>query len=453
MEGTTSVRSVPPKRLENQDLSAAKQNLQGEVKTDASEPTKLAPPWARAQGYQQASLEVLAEVRRLRREVAQIRQLPALEEDLKIAALSRGELRQWIAERLREDIGLEQIRLFGRIQQSLGILPPGVDGEQALLNLYESAVLGLYDPKSEVLFIGDFLSGPLRSTVLAHEVSHRIQDEHFDLEALHGKPEGNNDFEMAKSMLIEGDATATYYAWEQKLHGIEGISLQELSSLADQNLEHQVQQSPYPILSRILQIPYTEGTRSIVALARERGWKHVDALFEDPPQTTEQLLHRHKFERKEKAISITINPDPLLASFPDHEVLWEDNLGEAHLLAMLADIAPASEARRAAAGWGGDRYIVLDRKDAFRSSKNENQAGPPMVIGLIAWDTLRDAKQFAGYFEQYLKRHKGSNYLLERKGSRILYACEMERRSEATVKLTQQAWKAFKIRRSRRSGR
>src|SRR5690606_706009 len=140
-----------------------------------------------------------------------------------------------------------------------------------------------------------------------------------------------------------------------------------------------------------------------VRLARDQGWAAVDKLYQELPTTTEQMLHLDKLASREPAKPVKIDPGPLLELVSDHRVAWEDELGEASLLAMIADVAPPYAARSAAAGWGGDRYVVLERET--------NLAAAPLLVGVIAWDSEREAKEFEPLFQRYLEAHKPDAHL------------------------------------------
>ncbi len=92
-------------------------------------------------------------------------------------------------------------------------------------------------------------------------------------------------------------------------------------------------------------------------------------------------------------------------------------------------------ARAAAAGWGGDRFVALDLEGT--------PAAAPMVVGLVAWDTERDAREFESVFRTYLERKKAGDHLLERKRSRIVFATHMGETDPKRV--SQAAWKTFKV--------
>jgi hypothetical protein len=164
-------------------------------------------------------------------------------------------------------------------------------------------------------------------------------------------------------------------------------------------------------------LPYADGAATIARLVKRRGWKAVDELYDDLPETSEQMLHIEKLLRREPAISVELDAKALVDALPGYESVWHDTLGEASLLAMLAEVEPSIVARRAAAGWGGDHYVVLDRE--------KDPLPAPIVVGMIVWDSKRDADEFEASLRRYLEEMMPGAYLLERRRDRVLFATRL----------------------------
>jgi hypothetical protein len=368
---------------------------------------------ADAEDRTQRRVEVEAQARRITSEVALARGL-AVTGEFAVELIDKPGVRAFVRESMYEQLTPEEVRLFGRIEASLGVLPAGSDGEQVLLDLYELGVLGIYDPKRKTLLIGDYIGLSELGRVIGHEGAHGLQDMHFDLETLAKIHKGRSDLDAAKTFLIEGDAEATYLAWMSGSDGLEAIGDDLLAMQADLVLAIDESMIPHPTLTRRLQMPYTEGTASMVRLARSEGFAAIDALYADLPTTSEQMLHPDKLAEREPAIPITVEPKALLDLLGDHREVWQDELGEAGLLAMLAAVEKPGAARKAAAGWGGDRYVVFDHQT--------NPALAPLVVGVIAWDSEADAKEFEPSFRAYLEETLPDEHLIQRRGREVLYA-------------------------------
>lgn len=330
-----------------------------------------------------------------------------------VEVLSRGEVRSFAERSMYEHHSRDEIKLFTRIEASLGVLPPGADGEQILLDMLELGVMGIYEPKKKAMLIGTHVSESQLDMVVGHEIAHGLQDMHFDLLRLQKPIPGDSDAETARTFLVEGDAQAAYLAWVSGPSGLNAIPPEVLATVGDQALSL-ASMLDHPILNRSLQLPYADGAATVAALVRAKGWSAVDALYRDLPTTSEQMLHVDKLMAREPAIAVTAAPAALAAALPEHALVWQDTLGEATLLCMLADAVPTSDARAAAAGWGGDRLLVFDRKAGADVT--------PLVLGLVAWDSEDDAREFEAAFNTYLMERMPTTSLVRRRGDRVLFA-------------------------------
>ena len=365
--------------------------------------------------------------------VAKARALPVTGE-VEVAVMRRAEIRDYAKASMYEHNSPEQLRLFTRIEASMGVLPVGADGEAILLDMLESGVMGLYEPKNRTLYIGTHVGEGQLDMVVGHEIAHGLQDMHFGLKRLQEPIRGDSDAESARTYLVEGDAQAAYLAWVSGSGGLASISDAVFLATGDQALDL-ADMVDYPVLARSLQLPYADGAATIAALVRQRGWAGVDALYKQLPTTTEQMLHIDKLLAREAPIAVVADPAVIGAQVPGHKVVWQDNVGEASLLAMLADVEPAPIARASAAGWGGDRYLVLEREPAGVA---------PIVVGLIAWDSEADAAEFTATFQLYLEKTMPGTFVLERRGAHVLYASQV--RDPAThATLRTHAWAAFTV--------
>lgn len=386
------------------------------------------PSAARQEGIDQPRAAALTF--KIMEAVARARSL-AVTGKVEVAVKRRAEIRELARTSMYEHNTAEQIRLYTRIESSMGVFPLGADGEQILLDMLETGVMGVYEPKQKALLIGTHVGESMLDMVVGHEIAHGLQDMHFDLKRLQQPIRGDSDAESARTYLVEGDAQASYLAWVSGERGLASIDDAVFLATGNQALDL-ADLAPYPILARALQLPYADGAATIAHLVRERGWPAVDALYADLPTTTEQMLHIDKLLAREAPHRVTVQDAALVAQLPGHRLVWQDNLGEATLLAMLADVEPAPIARAAAAGWGGDRYIALDT----------TPPGPaPLCIGMITFDSEADAAEFAPVFAAYLTKQIPGAYHLERRQAHILYATQV--RDEPVRTVVRGAWTAF----------
>ena len=143
-------------------------------------------------------------------------------------------------------------------------------------------------------------------------------------------------------------------------------------------------------LRETLLFPYQEGMMYTRALHQYGGWSNVSKAFTNLPQSTEQILHPEKYFVHEAPVKVTL-PDIRVTLGRGWRRIEADVNGEWSTYLILDQFLKSSaDSRRAAAGWGGDRYAVY-----------ENQRGQVVYVSVSAWDTEKDAREF---FDAYVKR-------------------------------------------------
>ena len=238
----------------------------------------------------------------------------------------------------------EELRTTQRVLEGLGLLDKDVDLEEAVESLFGAAVAGFYDPEEDDLVVrGDTLTVAVRTT-LVHEFVHALQDQHFDIER-DELDDRDDEASTGFTGLVEGDAVR-----------IERLYLESLSAPERKRAELEEMQAGAgidPDLPRILiqlvAFPYVYGPEFAEALFAAGGQARLDAAYADPPTTTEQLLHPELFLAGEK-------PDEVETPEAEGEEIDQGVVGELVLLLILN--SAGTSAQRAAAGWGGDRYIA-----------------------------------------------------------------------------------------------
>ena len=274
-----------------------------------------------------------------------------------------------------------------RLLKGLGLLPADASLRDLYVKMLGEQVAGLYSPDDKALYVVSRSGklGPAEKTTFAHEYTHALQDQNFDLSSLKLDEVGEGDRGTARLALVEGDATLVMTYWQ-----IQHLSPQELLQLVGESLNPEVTGSltEMPkVLQESLLFPYTAGLTFVQMLQATGGWDAVNAAFTNAPASTEQVMHPEKYLSHEAPVDVTL-PEDLAAKMGSG---WskglEDTLGEFQLKVWLDQVKAANgapSADQAAAGWGGDRVMLLD--------------GPPGARAIAlktAWDTPKDAQEFA----------------------------------------------------------
>lgn len=285
--------------------------------------------------------------------VAKARGLP-FKQPVKVTLLSDRDFRARLAAEMAEERTEEDIadtKVLGRVLVALGLLDKGVDVLKAIEALYSASVLGYYDPEADELFVRgmDLDKVSVRST-LVHELTHALQDQHFEL---HRPGLDKLDDESATGFqgLVEGDAVR-----------VENLYLTTLT-LEEQKRGEREQfeqaggggSAPPEILVQLVVFPYQVGPSFVAAVFAAGGQRRLDEAFVAPPLTTEHLLHPERFLAGELGAPVTAPPG-------DGPEVDAGVMGELVLRLLLASELPPSRAAIASTGWGGDRYVAWDSR-------------------------------------------------------------------------------------------
>jgi hypothetical protein len=93
--------------------------------------------------------------------------------------------------------------------KKLGLAPPDFQYRALMIRLLTEQVAGYYEPKTRQFHLADWIDLDGQRPIMAHELTHALQDQHFNLRRFDHWPKGDSDAELAAHALIEGDATMT----------------------------------------------------------------------------------------------------------------------------------------------------------------------------------------------------------------------------------------------------
>ena len=277
--------------------------------------------------------------------------------------------------------------------KALALMPQDESLRDLYIELLTSQVAGLYDDETKKMYVvtstGEI--GPAEKVTYAHEYTHALQDQQFTLRDLIGEAKDQGDRSLARSTLVEGDATLLMSLWAQQ-----HMTPQELSEAAtavDPASEAILARMP-AILKDALLFPYTSGlTMTLGAFQQAGGYQGVDGLYANPPDTTEQVIHPEKLAAREPAVAVAFPDDFPGALGEAWKIALQDTLGEFQLRTLLSDAAQSADANTAATGWGGDRVAWVTGPDGANAAVLDTR-----------WDTDADAAEFAAALGDYVAK-------------------------------------------------
>lgn len=259
---------------------------------------------------------------------------------------------------------------IGKVESVLaGEIPASTNLKHIVDATLPSQVVGLYDHKSKQLYVknnGHALG--IDRYVLAHEFTHAMQDQHFNLNKLepdqtHWKLH-NSDEELAVRSLIEGDAVDVQYSYIARFY-----SEAERHALLEQ--EGNTQSTPAPrVIQEQFDFPYTDGPTYVSSLLAEGGYSAVNRAFRRPPTTTYRLM----FPQSRVQV-FHLRFRRVLGAFKSWHTVDDDVNGAFGYQQLVELYVRPNLADEMASLWRGDRYVLLHKRGQYAMLLKSQYAG------------------------------------------------------------------------------
>ncbi len=338
--------------------------------------------------------------------IQEIRQL-SFNKSVPLVVKTPDEVEQMVIKDIERDYTDAQLDADGRAGAMLGFFPPGINLKAETVKLLKSQIAGFYDPhdKQMVLVEGAYRLGLwdrmlefimqrdlVGEMLLAHELTHALQDQNFALQGKLDKLKDNGDRELALKSVAEGDAMLAGFAY---IMGRMDSSVADdlaahLHGLPQQFADESKDVPPGLAIPLIFQ--YSEGVRFVARAYDRGGWAAVDRLYSDPPLSTQQISEPALyFEHR------TLPREVALAGYQSVLKGWdkvdEDTYGELSLRIIL-QLALGQHAPEVmlAREWAGDRMAILAK-------------GPNVtVVWMIVFRDRDGAAKFATVYRSVLDK-------------------------------------------------
>lgn len=336
--------------------------------------------------------------------------------DVPVELMSREQIEGEILEMVDRDLPPAYRKQIDLGYKAFGLVPQDSDVLNDMIKLVVSQAGGFYDPEAKHVIlpddleefmgemVGEMVAGvpdfmdPMMRNILTHEFTHALQDQHHDLNTIMGMAMHDDDVMLALTALVEGDATLIGTgAMMDEAGDMTELLKQDPAGMASMMgagggmMGAEANAMP-AILKETLVFPYVYGYILVTTMVQDGGFARIDAAFDDPPLSTEQLLHIEKYlgEERDEPIEITL-PELNLAEL-GWEAVGQNTMGEFQTRVLLGS---SPDAIVAAEGWDGDRFQIWQHDD-----------GRLAVAWISVWDSDADARQFA----EELVYHEGKRF-------------------------------------------
>jgi hypothetical protein len=319
---------------------------------------------------------------------------------------SREEIRAYVIKQMNEEKNAAERYADQRSAEAFGLLPKGFDLDAFMVNVLTEQVEGLYDPKKQEFYIADWSPLSDQRMVMAHELTHALEDQHFQIEVWLKAARPNEDAELARDAVLEGSAMA---AMVDYLMLSTGRSLKDLPDfdpgmlIGDLGSTPTLQKAP-PFLKDTLIFPYIGGLSFSAAILKNTGWAALPGIFEKPPVSTQQILHPALYRTGKIPTTVALPRLEKLLGI-NWTKLDENIMGEFGWKEVLKQFLDDERAKMLAAAWDGDRYAVFEHK----------QTRKLVLVTRLHLDSEEHTVRFFGQYSEALeKKYSERSNLLRR---------------------------------------
>jgi hypothetical protein len=342
--------------------------------------------------------------------------------------ISKEQVNQFLKKRLKQEASPEEIRAEELTLKKFGLVPQDFDLAKSTVDLLTEQAAAFYDFDRKKLFITETTTADSQQPVLAHELSHALADQNFNL-SKYTRQGRSDDGSTARLAVMEGQATwlMTEYLARQNGQTLKGHpELAASMAASDDSGGNQ-----FPIfdnaplyLRRTLVFPYNRGMIFQNALFERDGQQAFAEPFRRPPLSTQQILHPEKYLADEKPSQPAL-PEAHLPH--GYKALVGGSMGELEHQILLEQSAGKEQAAAIAPHWRGSVFELRENKKAARV----------VLLYAVEWDSEDAARQyFAAYREALAKKWKkmtvtraadnavtgtgdDGRFVLERKGNTV----------------------------------
>jgi hypothetical protein len=314
-----------------------------------------------------------------------------------------------------KDEDVKRLQRSELVLKKFGLLPRDFDLEKLLVSLLREQVAGYYDPKSKTVNLLDWVPIEQQEPVMAHELTHALQDQSINLNRFMKKGEKdlgemkkdptpadieNDEIDSAREAVVEGQAEAMMLEYELAPVGRSIADSPDLVETMESQMSNGTDDSTVfkdaPIFLReSLTFPYSYGLNFVVKLMQKGGkQKAFAAVLAKPPHTTRQIMQPETYLSDEKIEPMRV-PE-FKRDFKDYVKFDIGAMGEFDVAVLIEQYAGKKLSDEMYPAWRGGYYYAAHPKG--------NIAGPLGFMYASRWSSAEKAEEFAKIYAKALSQ-------------------------------------------------
>ena len=339
-----------------------------------------------------------------------------IKHEVKRDLIQREQVQAYVEKSIKEDKDTKRLERSAIVLKKFGLIPRDFDLSTFLVKMLREQVAAYYDPKTGTVNLLNWVDAEQQKPVLAHELTHALQDQSFDLQKwlkdipdIDTKTEPNatdinEDEELAaRQAVVEGQAMAVLVDYTLAPTGQTLLDAPQVADALKQGMMLGTPDSPSyntaPIfLKETLTFPYRYGLDFTAALLHAGGKELAfSGVFKNPPTTTREIMEPKTYLAHEKLPAMKVID--FEKDFKDYERFDIGAMGEFDVDVLVEQYAGDDEAQVLYPEWRGGYY--------FAGEPKANKSAPLGVVYVSRWSDAGKAAEFAAVYAKSLeKRYK-----------------------------------------------
>jgi len=355
----------------------------------------------------------------------------AIKSDVKRQLTSRAAVETYLKQKFEEDESAKRMQQGEIVLKKFGLLDRDFALKPFLLALLKEQIEAYYDAKDKTVYMLDWVDVDEQKPVLAHELTHALQDQHADLEKWNDQTPtevslnfhedtdhlSRDEMDTAREAVAEGQATAVMMDYILKPMGKSLVQDPEVLDVLKQQMAS-TENSPVLaraplLLSESMLFPYREGLsfEQDVWMDQGRAAAFAGAL-DRPPSSSWEIINPREYEKKHlPAVPLLPNIHPLVDKLYKPYDIGQIGQLDVHILTKLfgGDQAAAS----LTPAWDGGLYWAGQRLDAKTPAEQASTKSIALFY-LSNWKNTASAQAFAQlYADELGRKYSGLKPVLE----------------------------------------
>jgi hypothetical protein len=348
-----------------------------------------------------------------------------IQHDVKRRLITREQVEKYILDKFKEDKDAKRMQSEEIVLKKFGLLDRDFQLQPFLVSLLKEQIAGYYDNKTKTVNLLDWVSPEEQKPVIAHELTHALQDQHTDLDKWEPEDpdkisknvtEDNqrlaiDERDTARDAVLEGQAMAVYLDYTLKPAGKSLLTSPDVMRTPKEDLDTSgsspiMDRAPL-LLQQSLLFPYRDGLGFEQRLLKDKGAQYAFAgVLDRPPSTSYEIMNPGAYERR-ATVPLLQMPDvhPLLD--PDYQPYDIGVMGELDVRILTELFGGPEVAAMLTPQWKGGLYYAVQSRKAVTPAQQSSTSSVALLY-LSAWRTEGAAREFAKLYARELsKKYSG----------------------------------------------